>query len=393
MALDVAAARGGERSEVVRDSALNGFAWLPDGTGFVYSSSRGSTLLYPPVCNLRRIGRDGSGDRQLTFGDDSYLQPDVDQNGRLLVSRLRMHSDIWRFPVGGSPLENTRDAVRVTDQTGHVQTPSVSPDGTRIVYVSDNGGHGNLWVANTDGSGARQITFETDRTTSVGVPKWSPRGDLIAVVMNRGGQGGLWTIRPDGSGLRHIVQGWAPCWSGDGRWLYYSRVGEHMGQVEKLPIDGGPSVVLRNPDGHHIVVPVISPDGLTLYLLIPGGERLFGVSFNYVTQVWRARPESASAETIVRIPGDRVPGAPGAPLGHAAISPDGQWLATSLIDGSTTNLWVLPSSGGPLKPLTDFGDRQTLIARAVSWSADGQSVYAALAELQTDIVLIDGLEF
>ena len=88
-----------------------------------------------------------------------------------------------------------------------------------------------------------------------------------------------------------------------------------------------------------------------------------------------------------------MPGAPGAPLGHAAISPDGQWLATSLIDGSTTNLWVLPSSGGPLKPLTDFGDRQTLIARAVSWSADGQSVYAALAELQTDIVLIDGLEF
>jgi hypothetical protein len=64
-----------------------------------------------------------------------------------------------------------------------------------------------------------------------------------------------------------------------------------------------------------------------------------------------------------------------------------------MIDGSTTNLWVLPSSGGPLKPLTDFGDRQTLIARAVSWSADGQSVYAALAELQTDIVLIDGLEF
>jgi Tol biopolymer transport system component len=393
VALDAVAARGGERSEVVRDSALNGFAWLPDGTGFVYSSSRGSTLLYPPVCNLRKIGRDGSGDRQLTFGDDSYLQPDVDRNGRLLVSRLRMRSDIWRFPVGGSPLENTRDAVRVTDQTGHVQTPSVSPNGRHIVYVSDNGGHGNLWVANTDGSGARQITFETDRTTSVGVPKWSPRGDLIAVVMNRDGQGGLWTIRPDGSGLRHIVQGWAPCWSGDGRWLYYSRVGEHMGQVEKLPIDGGPSVVLRNPDGHHIVVPVISPDGSTLYLLIPGGERLFGVSFNYLTLVCRARPESASAETIVRIPGDRVPGAPGAPLGHAAISPDGQWLATSLIDGSTTNLWVLPSSGGPLKPLTDFGDRQTLIARAVSWSADGQSVYAALAELQTDIVLIDGLEF
>jgi len=223
VAIEVIDVRTGERSEVVSDSTMNGFSWLPDGCGFVYSSSRGSTLFYPPVCNLRRIARDGSNDRQLTCGDDSYLEPDVDSNWRLLASRLRTRSDIWRFPVGGTPLENTRDAVRITTQTGQVQTPSVSPDGLRIVYVSDNGGHANLWVARTDGTGARQITFETESTTSVGVPKWSPRGDLIAVVMNRDGQAGLWLIRPDGSGLRHIVHGWAPCWSGDGKWLYYSR--------------------------------------------------------------------------------------------------------------------------------------------------------------------------
>ena len=107
-----------------------------------------------------------------------------------------MRSDIWRFPVGGSAPENTREAVRITRQTGHVQTPSVSPDGTHIVYISDNGGHANLWLANTDGS-SHDITFETGPTASVGVPDWSPRGDLIAFVMNRGGQGGLWAVRPD----------------------------------------------------------------------------------------------------------------------------------------------------------------------------------------------------
>ena len=391
VALEVVALAGGERAEVVRDAALNGFAWLSDGSGFVYSSSRGSTLIYPPVCNLRRIARDGSGDRQLTCGDDSLLQPDVDANGRLLASRLRMRSDIWRFPATGSPLENTRDAVRITKQTGQVQVPSVSPDGSRLVYVSDNGGHGNLWVANTDGSGARQITFETEPTTSMGLPKWSPRGDVIAVVMSRGGQGGLWAIRPDGSGLRHLVHGWAPCWSGDGQWLYYCRLGDHVGQVERMPIDGGPPVVVRPPQGRQLALPAVSPDGSTLFLISPVGERQFGVSFAYMTEIYRAQPEDAATEIVARVSGNRVPGAPGPPVMHAAMSPDGHWLATSLVDGATTNLWALPTAGGPLRPLTDFGDRSVLITRSVSWSPDSQSVYAAVADVQTDIVLIDGL--
>jgi Tol biopolymer transport system component len=72
------------------------------------------------------------------------------------------------------------------------------------------------------------------------------------------------------------------------------------------------------------------------------------------------------------------------------LSPDGKWLATSLIDGPTTNLWALPTSGGSLTPLTDFGDRQTLISRSISWSPDGKYLYAALAESQANIVLMKG---
>ncbi len=41
--------------------------------------------------------------------------------------------------------------------------------------------------------------------------------------------------------------------------------------------------------------------------------------------------------------------------------------------------------------VTDFGDRAILIARSVSWSADSQQLYAAVAESETDIVLLDGL--
>jgi hypothetical protein len=90
---------------------------------------------------------------------------------------------------------------------------------------------------------------------------------------------------------------------------------------------------------------------------------------------------------MARVAGERVP----ARLPNICISPDGQYLAVLLIDGATTNIWTLPTAGGPMSPVTDFGDRSIIIARSVSWSRDSRHIYAAVAETQTDVVLLDGL--
>jgi serine/threonine protein kinase len=373
----------GERHDVVGASWLEGFDWLADGSGFVYSSSRDSSVLYPPVLNLRVVRRDGSGDRQLTYGDHSHVEPGVHASGKLVAGRITSRSDIWKFPIGGSPVENTGAAVRITRQTGHVRVPSVSPDEREIVFVSDSGGHANLWIAATDGSAARPITFETDPEVAFGVPVWSPRGDLIAFVRSKPTQAELWGISPDGSNLRQLVHGWGPCFSADGGWLYYWRLGVEPGGIARLPIDGGPAEFIRTGIG--VAVPAISPDGTTLFLVGPmrSSMGVFGVGVAYV----RASPPSGPGETIARVPGERLPAR------HVSLvmSPDGQYLATLLIDGTTTNIWLLPTSGGPMKPVTDFGDQSVVIARSVSWSPDGQHIYAAVAKTLTDIVLLDGL--
>ena len=205
VALDVVPATGGERQVVNRSALIQGHCWLPGGAGLVYSSARGSTLHYPPLLNLRTTGWRGEGDSPLTFGDVSFVEPDVDSSGKLLATRIRSHSDIWKFPLDASPAENVKAAVRITHQTGHVRTPSVSPDGSEVVYISDTGGHGNLWIARVDQSGARQITFGVDPTAATGVPKWSPRGDLIVFVVTRNERSSLWAVHPDGSGLREVV--------------------------------------------------------------------------------------------------------------------------------------------------------------------------------------------
>ena len=54
--------------------------------------------------------------------------------------------------------------------------PAWSPDGKRLAFVRASGGHGHLFVANGDGTGAQQIT---DGPSDDGEPAWSPDGQHI----------------------------------------------------------------------------------------------------------------------------------------------------------------------------------------------------------------------
>ncbi len=383
--LEIVPAAGGEPREIARSAWLNGFSWLPDGSGLVYSSSRGSTLLYPPIFNLRTVSQHGRDDRQLTFGDQSFIEPDVHQSGRLLAGRIRAQSDIWKFGIGGSPADNTQGRTRVTRQTAQAQTPSVSPNGAEVAYLSDNGGHGNLWIATTDGSSLRQLTFERDPAVSVGVPMWSPAGDWIAFVVSRDWRSSIWVIRPDASGLHELVaRGWGPCWTSDGRQLIYT-TGQDApaAHLERITVEGGAPVVVRLD----AATPAVAPDGRTLYFVHGLRPELLGLRGDL--QICRSPVGEGPSHEVGRIAASRVPVS--ARLLQLFLSPDGQWLAVPLVDGATSNVWALPTAGGPMKQLTDFGDRCNIIARSVSWSADSQFVFAAVAETEIDIVLLDGL--
>jgi Tol biopolymer transport system component len=94
---------------------------------------------------------------------------------------------------------------------------------------------------------------------------------------------------------------------------------------------------------------------------------------------------------LAKIPGLHVPVAHGWTV-HPVVSPDGKSLALLLRDDSgNINIWSLPTQGGNLRQITDFGQRRTIIARRVSWSSDSRSIFAALAEGDSDIVLMEGV--
>ena len=82
---------------------------------------------------------------------------------------------------------------------GIAYDPAWSPTAEQIAFVSDDSGNDEIWLANRDGSEARQLTrneWEWDKH-----PSWSPDGTQIVFWSNRTGNQQIWVMDADGTNL------------------------------------------------------------------------------------------------------------------------------------------------------------------------------------------------
>jgi Tol biopolymer transport system component len=109
-----------------------------------------------------------------TTSEGSWVSLDVSPDGRTLVFDLV--GDLYTLPIAGGK------ATRITEGMAFDGQPRFSPDGKRIVYVSDRTGSDNLWIADADGKNARALTkMEKRQFVS---PEWTPDGKYIIVSRN-----------------------------------------------------------------------------------------------------------------------------------------------------------------------------------------------------------------
>lgn len=104
---------------------------------------------------------------------------------------------------------------------------AVSPDGTRIAMVLSRGGSPDIWVANIDGSGMRQVTKTKEAEAS---PCWSPDGRTLCFTSSEGGGVRLYLADVAGGAMRPLNIGGLrgatePDWSPDGQWIAFTRMG------------------------------------------------------------------------------------------------------------------------------------------------------------------------
>ncbi|MGK0385703.1 MAG: imidazolonepropionase-like amidohydrolase/Tol biopolymer transport system component [Patiriisocius sp.] len=215
---------------------------------------------------------------RFTTNEGTWMSLDISPDGQTIV--FDMLGDIYTMPITGGKAKAIRTGIAYEVQ------PRFSPDGHYISFTSDVGGGDNIWIMNTKGKEAKQITKESFRLLNNAV--WMPDGKYLIArkhfTSGRSlGAGELWQYHINGgSGVQlvkkkndqqDINEPWV---SNDSKYLYYSEDLYSGGffKYNKDPNsqiygikrynfeDGKTETITGGPGG--AARPTLSPDGKTL---------------------------------------------------------------------------------------------------------------------------------
>jgi eukaryotic-like serine/threonine-protein kinase len=249
---------GGTPRRVTTDAShIAGITWSADEREIIFSSNRGGLF------SVWKVAASGGEPQLVTAGEDAYAPTLSRRSGHLAYVRLRVDWNLWRVAGPQSPAPSAA-SERLIISTREEWQPDFSPDDRRIAFVSSRSGSQEIWVANSDGTGAIQLT--TFRGPPTGTPRWSPDGRRIVLDSRVGGDSEIFTIGSDGSGLMRITsepsEDVVPSWSRDGRFIYFTSDRGGRQQIWKAPANGGAPVRVLDTPARDIVE---SQDGRWLY--------------------------------------------------------------------------------------------------------------------------------
>lgn len=351
---------------------------------------------------------------QLTDQAGQELYPSLSPDGRSLAyaSRTAGNWDIYLQRVGGKTKINlTKDSAADDTQ------PSFSPDGDRIAFRSEREG-GGVFVMGATGESVRRlvdrgyhpawspngktivvstVTFALPERAGAGSagelllidvatggskpliaaasvyqPHWSPHGQRIAYwgvpKYESTQQRDIWTVPAAGGEPLQVTNDaaldWNPVWSQDGRYLYFASNRAGSMNLWRVPIGEtsgkvlGPLEPVTTPSPYTGYLTVSRQGGRIAYAHLTATENLFKIGFD------------PSREAVVSSPTAITEGSHR--FSYAALSPDGEWVATmsGFGSGAQEDLVLVRTDGSGLRKLTDdpFMDRNP------EWSPDGKLI-------------------
>ena len=275
----------------------------------------------------------GWKDVKFTTEEGTWMSVDVSPDGEMIA--FDMLGEIYTMPISGGKATPIRQGIPWEVQ------PRFSPDGSKILFTSDAGGGDNIWVMNTDGSDAKQITKETFRLLNNA--DWMPDGNYFVA-------------------RKHFTSGRS---LGAGEmWMYHITGGN------------GYQLTKRKNDQQDVNEPSISPDGKSVYYsedMYPGGFFQYNKDPNsqiYVINKYDV--EKGESQRIMSGPGGAF---------RPQISPDGKKLAFIKRIRTKTVLGVQDLETGMEHMLFDQLSKDQQEAWAIfgvypgfDWTPDGKSI-------------------
>jgi serine/threonine protein kinase len=342
--------------------------WMPDMTGLLVVA--GDT---PVNAMLWYINYPDGRTRRVTNDLNSYRTIALTQDGTKLASvQSQGIVNLWLVPDG-----DVKKAVRLP--TGNVSSFFTSTgsnvawatDG-RIVYVSNEGGNADVWIADPDGNNRKQLTASVNTDVS---PVVSADGKYIVYVSWENGRKNVWRMNLDGSNPVRLTSGLSdafPSVSPDSRWVIYTALGGVKPTLWKVSIDGGTPVGVTD---HSATTSAISPDGRYIAFSYPESRDPFAPPNRVAIIPFEGGPIEKTFE---------VP-ATGTVLSVLQWAHDGKSLLYSVTLSNVTNIWKQDIDGGSPEQITDFKD---LLMTGFAWTRDGKQLACSRGSLVRDAILV-----
>ena len=247
---------------------------------------------------------------------------------------------------------------------------AVSPDQTRVVYISQTDEYENqIWLTDLGSMENKKLADCTDANCSGMI--WSPDGERVIYerLSLSGGASGLptlWWIDLGTGENQPVFQeaqvsGGNPRWSPNGEWLSYST----PDGIRLYRLEDGESRLIKNILG---AAALWSPDGKSILLrdVVIKHEQ-------FVTQLFLYNFET---ETLVNLnPNDGVENI------LAAWSPTGEFIAVVRRDLSIPRgdqVWLMRADGSEAQAITNDPD---VLHASLNWSPDGKYLLYDLYQL------------
>src|SRR5262249_31287416 len=170
-------------------------AWLPSSRNIVFAYAKP----FYDSADLLSVSI-GSGEmRRVTLArGGTFTSCSVSADGKRLVGTTEEQQwEIWKAPLDSDPKSNANSAVRLRGPAWEPMWTQVPITGM-LLFNSPATGIRNLWTMPLAGAGSpRQITFLP--TANISHAALSPDGSRVAYVSVESGNGQIWLANSDGS--------------------------------------------------------------------------------------------------------------------------------------------------------------------------------------------------
>ena len=216
-----------EKKITAQGKNIISLAIVNNGNNIIYSGGDGN------FSSLFLISlKEGS---EKLIGGENITGLSVSQDGKKIIySKGEYNIDVW--------IKNLNDNLpekKILKSTKSEWFPKISPDGKRIVFISNLSGNSEIWSSNINGDSLIQLTHNLDGR--INYPSWSPDGKFIAFSIFKNNINQIYSVSSGGGIPQKIFSdkhnNLFPVYSNSGKSIYFRSDRENSDEIWNYNFD------------------------------------------------------------------------------------------------------------------------------------------------------------